>query len=92
MVDQQAKMVKQMMDLQRNTFDGMINNMLMSLDQTDRMLNVFLDQSVWLPEEGKKAFKEWIDGSRKGCETFKSAVDDGYSRLEKCFTGWERPQ
>lgn len=85
MLDQQMRMAKQMIDLQRVTFEGVMGNMIMLWDQTGNMLNSFMDQAVWVPEEGKKAFREWIDNNKKGCETFKSAVNNGYSNLEKLF-------
>jgi hypothetical protein len=87
-------MAKQLMDLQRVTFDGMINNMIIYWDQTGRMLGSFLDQAPLVPAEGRKAFGEWIDGNRKGCETFKIAVSDGFKRLESCLVmkPWESDQ
>lgn len=83
---QQMKMAKQMMDLQKASFGGMINGMLMFLDQTDRMVGNLLDQSPWVPEEGKKMFREWIASNIRGCETFKSFVDDGFNKLETSFS------
>lgn len=91
-MDQQVRMAKQMMDLQRVTFDGMINNMMMFWDQTERMLGSFMEQAPWVPQEGKRAFKDWVDGNKKGCETFKNAVNEGFSKLEGCFAGGGKPQ
>jgi hypothetical protein len=89
-MDQQMRTAKQLMDLQRTSFDGMINNMIIYWDQTGRMLGAFLDQAPLMPDEGRKAFREWIDGNKKGCETFQTAVNDGFKRLESCFAG--KPQ
>jgi hypothetical protein len=86
-MDQQTRMAKQMMDLQRATFDGMMNNISLFWDQTEKMLGTVLDQATVVPEEGRKAFREWIDGNKKGCEVFKKAVNDSFSRLEGCFGG-----
>jgi hypothetical protein len=38
-----------------------------------------------LPEEGRRAFKQWVDVNKKACENLKNAVDIGYSNLEKFF-------
>jgi hypothetical protein len=84
-MDQQRMMAKHLMDLQRTTFEGMINNMIIYWDQTERMLGSYLQQAVWVPADGKKAFGEWIEGNRKGCETFKDAVNNGFKRLESCL-------
>ncbi len=85
MYEQPSRIAKQMIDLQRVTFEGMISNMIKFWDQTGSMMNSFLDQASWVPEESKKVFRDWVDSNKKGCETFKTAVKDGYSNLEKCF-------
>lgn len=85
-MDQQRVIVKQLMDLQRASFDGMINNMIIFWDQTGAMLGSFFDQAPMVPDEGRKAFREWIEGNKKGCEAFKNAVHDGFKRLESALT------
>lgn len=91
-MDKGMTMAKQMLDLQRVTFDSMINGMLMFWDQTERMVGPFLEQAAWMPEEGKKAVRDWLDTNRRGCESFKNAVDTGYSNLEKFFGGTGQQQ
>ncbi len=85
MYRQPTRIAKQMIDLQRVTLEGLISNLIMFWDQTGSMMNQFLDQASWVPDEGKKAIREWVDSNKKGCETFKTAVRNGYSNLEKCF-------
>ncbi len=84
-MEQQTQVVKQMMDMQKMAVEGMLNNWIMYWDQTEKMVNAFTDQAVWLPEEGKKAIREWTDSGKKGCENIKNAIDDGYKRFERCF-------
>lgn len=86
-MEHQMRMAKQVLDMQKVAFTGMINNMILFWDQTEKMLGSFMDKAVWMPDEGRKAFKEWVDGNKKGCETYKSAVDDGFNRLASCFNG-----
>lgn len=86
-MEQPIKIGKQMMDLQKLTFNGMINNMIMFWDQTEKMFGAVMEQTPWVPDEGKKVFHDWVNGNKKGCETFKSAVDDGFNKLESCFAG-----
>ena len=85
MYEQSATMAKQMIDLQRLSVEGMINNMIILWDQTGNMLNSFMDQAAWVPDEGKKALREWVDSNKRGCESLKSAVSNGYNSLGKCF-------
>ncbi len=48
-------MYKQMIDFQKATFNNSFIAMTKIQDQGNAMLNVFLNQASWLPEEGKKA-------------------------------------
>lgn len=85
-------MAKQMIDLQKTTFDNTFNAMVMVQGQSEKMLGAFLGQANWLPEEGKKAFDEWMKIYKKGCEDFKKTVDEGFKKLEDYFTEAEKAQ
>ena len=85
MYEQSAAIAKQMIDLQRTSIEGMIGNAIVFWDQMENAWNMFLNQASWVPEEGKKALREWIDSNKKGCETIKDAVNNGYASLGKCF-------
>ncbi len=80
-MNQQFRMAKQMIDMQRASCDGMINSMIMMWEQTGS----FLDGASWFPEEGRKAIRQWIDINKKACENLKGAINSGYSSLEKFF-------
>ncbi|MFZ0930103.1 MAG: hypothetical protein WAN11_15970 [Syntrophobacteraceae bacterium] len=83
-MDQQS-MAKQMIDLQRTAFDNMMGNTIMFWNQAGTMMNAFLDLAAWLPEDRKKALREWGEMGKTGLENFKNVVDDGYSNLTKVF-------
>jgi hypothetical protein len=55
-------------------------------EQTERMLNLSLDQATLLPREGTKAFTAWVQVWGKGAETFKQAVDRGFHQMESLLT------
>ena len=78
-MNQQFKMVKQMIDIQRASCDAMISNMIAMWEQTGSVLT----SAVWFPGDGRKAFRQWVDVNKKACENLKSAIDTGYSSLEK---------
>ncbi|MGO9373325.1 MAG: hypothetical protein ACLQBD_14625 [Syntrophobacteraceae bacterium] len=86
-MNQQFRMAKQMIDMQRASVDGTINGMIMMWEQTAMLL----DGAAWLPEEGRKAFRQWVDINKKACEDLKTVISGGYSNLEKFFakTGQE---
>jgi hypothetical protein len=82
-MNQQFRMAKQVIDMQKASFDGMINSLISMWDQTG---GVF-ESAAWLPEEGKKALKQWVDVNRKACENLKSVIDNGYANLDKILEG-----
>ncbi len=81
-MNQQFKMAKPMIDMQRASAEGMLNSLTMMWDQTAMLL----DGATWLPEEGRKAFRQWVDINKKACEDLKAVIAGGYSNLEKFFS------
>jgi hypothetical protein len=75
-------MYKQMIDLQKNTFDNSFNVMMKMQEQGEAMLNVFMSQAPWMPEEGKQALKEWASASAKARDDFKKVVDENFKKVE----------
>ncbi len=82
-MDQQFPVTRQMINMQKITFFGMLDNAILLCEQTGRMLSPFIDHAIWLPEGTKKAFRDWLQNSVQGFETVKNIVDTGYSGLEK---------
>lgn len=85
----QKKMFKQMLDFNKSAFENSFNAIIMLQEQAERMGGTILDQATWLPEEGRKAVKDWIDAYKKGREEFKAMVDENYKRVEAYFEGEE---
>ena len=54
------KMAKQMIDFQKATFDNTFNAMVLLQEQTERMVGTFMEQATFLPEEGKKMMRDWV--------------------------------
>jgi hypothetical protein len=76
---------KQMMEFNKAAFDNTFNAMTLLQEQTERMLQLSLEQATMLPKEGKKVFTEWLKACTKGSETFKKAVDDGFQKMQGFF-------
>ncbi len=76
---------KQMMEFNKAAFDNTFNVMTLLQEQTERMINLSLEQATMLPKEGKKVFTEWLKACTKGSETFKKAVDDSFQKMEGFF-------
>lgn len=82
-MDQQFPVTRQMIKMQKTTVFGMLDNAILLCEQTGKMLSPFIDHALWLPEETKKAFRDWLKNSAQSFETVKNMVDRGYSGLEK---------
>ncbi len=79
------KLAKQMIEFNKAAFDNSFNTMVLLQEQTEKMVNAFLEQSPWLPEEGKKILNEWIAAYKKGREEFKKVVNEGYKKVDSYF-------
>jgi polyhydroxyalkanoate synthesis regulator phasin len=79
------KVVKQTFDFYKSTFENTYNAMTMLQEQSQKMVEMYLDQTQGFPEEGKKAVQEWINAYKKGGEDFKAAVDESFKKVEDFF-------
>lgn len=80
-----TKIAKQMIEFQKATFNNAFTALVMVQDQTEVMFNSLMAQTPGVPDEGKKIVKEWADAYKKGRETFKKSVDEGFDKLDAFF-------
>ena len=85
---EQGKIAKQMVDFHKATFDNTFNAMSILQEQTERMVGMFLEQSPWVPEEGKKAIQDWVKAYKKGRSDFKTSADTSFKKVEDFFTSF----
>jgi len=78
-----AKFAKQTLGFQKTIFENSFNAMTMVQDQTEKMINSYLEQLPWVTEENKKSLQTTADMVKKARDDFKKAVDDGYSKFEE---------
>jgi hypothetical protein len=78
-------MLKQMLDFNKTAFDNSFYAMSTIQEQNAKMVNTFLEQASWMPDEGKKVIRDWVDAYKKGCEDFKKAADENYSKVDEFF-------
>lgn len=86
----QGKIAKQMVDFHKATFDNTFNAMSIMQEQTERMVSMFLEQSPWVPEEGKTAIQDWVKAYKKGRTDFKNSANDSFKKVEDFFTGFSK--
>ena len=78
-----AQFVKQTLGFQKTIFENSFNAMIVVQDQSEKMINSYLDQLPWVTEESKSSMKTSVDLAKKAREDFKNAVDDGFSKFEE---------
>jgi exonuclease III len=69
------EIAKQMIDLQKTTFQNTFTALAMLQEQTEKMATAFLDQIPGLSKEGRKTINEWVGAFKKARDDFKKAVD-----------------
>jgi len=79
------QIAKQMVQFNKTAFDNSFNAMNMVYEQNEKMIETFLTQATWMPEEGKKAIKDWMSAYRTGCTDFKQMVDENYAKVAAYF-------
>ena len=80
------KLAKQMIDFNKATFDNTFSAMVLLQEQMEKMVGAFMEQSTFLPAEGRKMLDEWVESFKKGRENFKKTVDEGFAKVEDYFT------
>jgi len=83
----QKETVKQMIQYNKTVFENTFSSLAMLQDQMEKTMDMFLKQSSWLPAEGKKVVEEYAKAYKKARENFKSAVDEGFKKVEGFFGG-----
>jgi hypothetical protein len=78
-----TQFAKQALGFQKTMLDNSFNAMIMVQDQTEKMVNGYLDQLPWVTDEGKKSLQTSVDITKKARDDFKKAVDEGFSKFEE---------
>ena len=65
----------------RNLFNNWFAALSLFQERTEKMANIMFDQAAWIPMEGKRAVNDWLAICRKGTETFRMAVNEGFEKM-----------
>ena len=84
------KIAKQMIDFNKTAFDNSFSAMIMLQEQTEKMVNMSLEQATWLPGNGKEVINEWLVTYKKGREDFKMTMDENFKKVETFFTDYSK--
>ncbi len=81
----QNEIATQMLAFKKFAFDNTFSVMALFQAQTEKMMNLYLDQATFLPEEGKKLVTEWLKTAKTSCEFFKQMMDAGFKTAQSYF-------
>ena len=66
------KMIKQMVEFNKTTYENSFKGIALLQQQTERMTKTMVDQATWLPDEGKKALDSLSDVYKSAYDNFKN--------------------
>jgi len=81
------QIAKQAVDFQKSFFMSGFNALAMVQDQAVSAVDTMMNQTSLVPEEGRKAFKTWVNAYQEERNRFKSYVEDSFSGFEKHLVG-----
>lgn len=74
------KIAKQLMGMNKTTFDNTFNPTTMLQDDSERLFFHFVDKNPLFPNNSEDAINEYILASRKRRSDFKSHFAEGYEK------------
>lgn len=79
------KMGQQVIDFYRAAFNNSFKVMNMLQERNEKVVELFLDQSAWLPDEGRRAITDWIGSCGKARGEFRRMVDESFKSVKDFF-------
>ena len=76
------EIVRQMIDVQKESFDNLFSATAMIQDQAENILLTFVQNMPGMNNGGSEVVNQWISVYKKSRDDFKKAVDDGYAKVE----------
>jgi hypothetical protein len=79
------RMTKKILDFQKGAISQWYDVMTSMQEQAASSLRTVLDQSGWIPDEGRQMVQNWVSACKKGCHDYKELVEESISGFEKVF-------
>lgn len=78
--------VKQVIGFQKGAFTGWYDAVALVQDQAVSAMDLLLDQTGLVPEEGRNALSSWVSACQQERGRLKTYMDAGFSNLEKLIS------
>lgn len=84
------QIAKQVVDFQKSSFTSWYDAVALMQDQATSAVDTMLDQSTWIPEEGRQAILSWVNVCQQERDRLKTYIDDGFSGIENQLAGTKK--
>lgn len=74
---------KQVINFNKTVVDNTFTGITVMQEYSENMIDGYLRQFPWITEENKKPLFDSMDFFKKAREDYKSAVDQGFAKLEE---------
>lgn len=79
---EQTNIGGQLSGIYKATFENGISTLNAIQDYTEKVVNLSLEQSPWIPEESRKLILSWVKAYKKGFDDFRVAATEQYKHLD----------
>ncbi len=77
------EITKQALDFQKGVFDSWYGAMSILQDQAALAVDTMLNQTSWIPDQGRQVISSWVSTCKNERDRFKVYMDESFSGLEK---------
>ena len=74
---------KQILGMWKGSWETYVMTLKSAEEQSDRMLDIMLQQSGTFQEDAKKLIKEWVKNSKEVSKSYLDAVEQNVNKLEE---------
>jgi hypothetical protein len=78
-------MFKTMIELNRTAFINGYNAVATVQEQSEKMMNTFMENNGFMPKEGQKVVDQWVGLYKTGQKEYKKMMDDSFDTFEGLF-------
>ena len=82
----QRQVFRQMLQYNKSISEACFTNLGLLHEHMENNAQMMLDQTAWIPGEGRKVMEEWAKACKQGRQNLKNAVDEGFKRVEAFYS------
>ena len=81
---------KQVLGMWKSSWETYVKTLKAAEEQSDRMLDLMLQQSDTFQEEAKKLVKEWVKNSKEVSKSYLDAVEQNVNKIDEMLEPKEK--